>query len=72
MFLHDAILEGVTSGSTEVHVDKLNQKFVELEKVDADGESGFQKEYGVGVFICEDVYSAYLLSNSLCKCSLWY
>lgn len=47
MFLHDAIMEGITSGSTEVNVEKLSQKYAELEKVDADGETGFQKEYGV-------------------------
>ena len=47
MYLHDAILEGVTSGATEVQVDRLGQKFAELEKVDAEGESGFLKEYSV-------------------------
>ena len=47
MFLHDAILEGVTSGTTEVKVQKLSQKFEELEKEYEEGESGFQKEYSV-------------------------
>ena len=47
VFLHDAILEGVTSGTTEVKVGKLTEKFAELEQEDEDGETGFQKEYSV-------------------------
>ena len=47
VFLHDAILEGVTSGTTEVKVEKLSQKFEELEKEDEERETGFQKEYSV-------------------------
>ena len=47
VFLHDAILEGVTSGTTEVKVEKLSQKFAELQMEDTEGESGFQKEYSV-------------------------
>ncbi len=47
MFLHDAIMEGITSGATEIRVEKLGQKFAELEQADAEGETGFQKEYGV-------------------------
>ena len=47
MFLHDAILEGVSSGTTEVKVEKLTEKFAELEQEDEDGETGFQKEYSV-------------------------
>ncbi len=47
MFLHDAIMEGITSGATEVRVEKLGQKYAELEQTDAEGETGFQKEYGV-------------------------
>ena len=47
MFLHNAILEGVTSGTSEVKVQKLSQKFAELKEVDAEGETGFQKEYSV-------------------------
>ena len=51
MFLHDAIPEGVTSGTTEVKVEKLSQKFEELEKEDEEGESGFQKEYSVSTLL---------------------
>ena len=47
VFLHDAIMEGITSGATEVRVEKLGQKYAELEQTDAEGETGFQKEYGV-------------------------
>ncbi len=51
MFLHDAIMEGITSGATEIRVEKLVQKYAELEQADAEGETGFQKEYGVRNFI---------------------
>ncbi len=47
MFLHDAIMEGITSGNTEVPVDRLGQRMTELEQTDSDGETGFQKEFNV-------------------------
>ncbi len=47
MFLHDVITEGITSEATKVRVEKLGQKYAELEQADAEGETGFQKEYGV-------------------------
>ena len=47
VFLHDAILEGASSGRTEIEVDQLNQKMKELEKVDEEDESGFKKEFNV-------------------------
>ena len=49
MFLHDAILEGITSGDTEVSVDHLTKRMAELEKTDANGETGYQKEFNVSV-----------------------
>ena len=52
MFLHDAILEGVTSGNTEVSAERLPQRMSELEEVDSDGETGYQKEFNVRRFIC--------------------
>ncbi len=61
MFLHDAILEGITSGNTEVPVDRLAQRMNELEQADTDGETGFQKEFNVRKF---------LLSLILCSRSL--
>jgi len=52
VFLHDAILEGVTSGNTEVSAERLAQRMSELEEVDSDGETGYQKEFNVRRFIC--------------------
>ena len=49
VFLHDAVLEGIASGNTEVAVDKLTQRMTELEKEDADGETGFVKEFDVSI-----------------------
>ena len=51
VFLHDAILEGVTSGTTEVKVEKQAEKCRELKKEDEEGESGFQKEYSVSTLL---------------------
>lgn len=55
MFLHDAILEGITSGNTEVSVDQLTKRMAELEKVDASGETGYQKEFNVRTSVCLSV-----------------
>ena len=45
IFLHDAILEGVNSGKTEVPVDQLNKRMKILEEVDKEDESGYKKEF---------------------------
>ena len=47
MFLHDAILEGYTSGDTEIVVGKLAKRMTELEALDDEGISGFRKEFEV-------------------------
>lgn len=47
VFIHDAILEAISSGNTEVAVDKLSQHMKQLEHVDEDQESGYQKEFQV-------------------------
>lgn len=47
VFLHDAIQEGITSGNTEIPVDRLAQRMNELEQTDSDGETGYQKEFNV-------------------------
>ncbi len=47
IFLHDAILEGVQSGKTEVAVEALSKHMKELEKVDHEDESGYKKEFQV-------------------------
>ena len=47
VFLHDAILEGYTSGDTEIVVGKLGKRMTELEAVDDEGISGFRKEFEV-------------------------
>jgi hypothetical protein len=47
VFLHDAILEGYTSGDTEIVVGKLTKRMTELEALDDEGISGFRKEFEV-------------------------
>ena len=47
VFLHDAILEGYTSGDTEIVVGKLAKRMTKLEAVDNEGISGFRKEFEV-------------------------
>ena len=47
MFIHDTVLEGITSGNTEITVDRLSQRMSELEGVGSDGETGYQKEFNV-------------------------
>ena len=49
MFIHDAILEGITSGNTEISVDRLGQRMSELESADSDGETGYRKEFNVSM-----------------------
>ena len=44
VFLHDAILEGYTSGDTEIVVGKLAKRMTELEALD---DEGFRKEFEV-------------------------
>ena len=51
MFLHDAILEGYTSGDTEIVVGKLAKRMTELEALDDEGISGFRKEFEVNKII---------------------
>ena len=47
IFLYDAISEGTTSGGTELPVTSLPGRMKELEQVDTDGETGYQKEFNV-------------------------
>ena len=44
IFLHEAILAGVTSDSTLIPMDQLAQRMAELEE---DGEAGYQEEFDV-------------------------
>ena len=58
VFLHDAILEGYTSGDTEKVVGKLAKRMIELEAVDDEGICGFRKEIEVNnTYIIMYVYS---------------
>ena len=54
MFLHDAILEGYTSGDTEIVVGKLAKRMTELEALDDEGISGFRKEFEVSIRIAQE------------------
>lgn len=63
VFLHDAILEGITSGKTEMAVTSLARHLKELEMIDQDGESGFKKEFNVRSFITKHVCSCICVHN---------
>ena len=54
MFLHDAILEGYTSGDTEIVVGKMAKRMTELEALDDEGISGFRKEFQVSIRIVQE------------------
>ena len=54
VFLHDAILEGYTSGDTEIVVGKLTKRMTELEALDDEGISGFRKEFEVSIRIVQE------------------
>ena len=62
VFLHDAILEGYTSGDTEIVVGKLTKRMTELEAVDDEGISGFRKEFEVNntynYYLCIHLFDA--------------
>ena len=51
IFLHDAVLEGIMSGVTEVAVDHLSSRMEELQQADQDGETGYQKEFSVSITV---------------------
>ena len=54
VFLHDAILEGYTSGDTEIVIGKLAKRMTELEALDDEGISGFRKEFEVSIRIVQE------------------
>ena len=48
IFIHDAILEGVESGKTDVPADRLRNHVENLSKLDkSTGETGFENEFRV-------------------------
>ena len=47
MFLHDAILEGITSGWTDFTAEQLPERMAELEEENVEGESGYHTEFNV-------------------------
>jgi len=48
VFLHDAILEGVESGKTDVPANRLRSHVDSLAKIDSSaGETGFEQEFRV-------------------------
>ena len=51
IFLHDAILEGVESGKTDVPADRLRGHVDSLAKMDSSaGETGFEQEFRVWLY----------------------
>ena len=61
VFLHMAILDGITSVGTDIPVDKLEKKIAELSEKAEEGDSGFAVEFNVS--------PTYVLPfNVLCSC----
>ena len=50
MFLHDAILEGLTYCDTVIPAEKLDEKVARLEKTRG-GQTGYQTEFDVSCFV---------------------
>lgn len=61
IFLYDAILEGMTSGGTEIPVDGFTNRMKELDQMDRDGETGYQNEFNV----CSTVSGVQLIPVSI-------
>ena len=49
MFLHDALLEGLSSLETEIKAEHLGKHLEVMEAIDHEGESGYSKEFNVSV-----------------------
>ena len=47
VFLHQAILDGITSVWTDIPVDQLSKRMAELSEENEEGDSGFTVEFNV-------------------------
>ena len=59
VFLYDAILEGTTSGGTEIPVEGLRSRMKELELTNQEGETGYYVEFNVCLHIMYTVLEHY-------------
>lgn len=51
MFLHDALLEVITTGWTDIGVEQLADRMAELEEEDDQGMTGYANEFNVCVCV---------------------
>lgn len=51
MFLHDALLEVITTGWTDIGVEQLADRMAELEEEDDQGITGYSNEFNV--WLCQ-------------------
>ena len=47
VFLHDALLEVITTGWTDISIEQLLDRMTELEEEDDQGETGYSNEFNV-------------------------
>ena len=47
IFVHEALLEAIRCGNTEIPASELRQTMNEMEKVDNAGEDDYQKQFAV-------------------------
>ena len=51
VFLHDALLEVITTGWTDISIEQLFDRMTELEEEDDQGETGYSNEFNVMLYI---------------------
>ena len=47
IFIHDAILESVTCGDTQIEAGNLRRRLTQLQKKDESGRTGFELQFSV-------------------------
>ena len=50
VFLHDALLEVITTGWTDISIEQLFDRMTELEEEDDQGETGYSNEFNVMLY----------------------
>ena len=66
IFLYDAVLEGTTSGGTEIPVEGLASRMKELELLNQEGENGYLVEFNVRMLTVVLLYSL-IHSHTVCS-----
>ena len=47
MFIHDALVEILNTGKTDISIEQLEARMTELEVEDDEGETGYSHEFAV-------------------------